>query len=381
MRRIDLYQQRHAWLGFPLAVVKKFGEDQAGSKAALIAYYGFFSLFPLLLVFAAVLGFVLHGDVALQRRVITSVKDNFPAVSSYLKIGSISGSGVALGIGLAGALWAGMGVTTAAQDAMNSIWDVPLSARPNFLKTRLRGLGLLVLLGVFALASTFLSGLGSTSGSFSMLLRVAGIAGSLALNLVLYALAFRVLTVKHLSVREILPGAILGAVLWTLLQTLGGYYVTHQVANAQPLYGSFAVVIGLLAWIYLGAQLTLYAAEVNVVRAAHLWPRSLFGPPSTEADRQALVRLAHQASRVAGELVEVKLHPPETNAEPRTRTPLAVPRATGGGGPSRSERAGEPDGAGSSSSPPRASTTRFRDYGVRCRMIVFVFCLKFRTVA
>jgi len=334
VRRIDRYQQRHPWLGFPLAVVKKFGEDQAGSKAALIAYYGFFSLFPLLLVFAAVLGFVLHGNVDLQHRVINSVKDNFPAVSSYLKIGSISGSGVALGIGLAGALWAGMGVTNAAQEAMNAIWDVPLSARPNFLKTRMRGLGLLLLLGTFALASTFLSGLGSTSGSFSMVLRIAGIAGSLLLNLVLYAVAFQLLTVRHLPVREILPGAILGAVLWTLLQTVGGYYVTHQVANATPLYGSFAVVIGLLAWIYLGAQLTLYAAEVNVVRAARLWPRSLAGPPSTEADRQALVRLAHEASRVAGELVEVKFESSHRDQEPGAGVRVVVSdKAEGSTGP------------------------------------------------
>jgi len=331
VRRLDLYQQRHGWLGFPLAVVKKFGEDRAGNKAALMAYYGFFSLFPLLLVFVTVLGFVLHGDVALQHRVINSVKDNFPYVSRYLKVGSISGNGVALGVGLAGALWAGMGVTNAAQDAMNAIWDVPLWARPNFLKTRARGLGLLLLLGTFALAATFLSGLGSTSGSFSVALRIVGVAASLALNLLLYAVAFQVLTVKHLAVREILPGAVLGAVLWTVLQTLGGYYVTHQVANAQPLYGSFAVVIGLLAWIYLGAQLTLYAAEVNVVRAAHLWPRSLVGPPSTEADRQALIRLAHEASRVAGELVEVRVEPPvEERAAPAEAEERPRPRVESG---------------------------------------------------
>jgi len=320
IRRVDLFQQRHSWLGFPLAVVKKFGEDQAGKQAALIAYYGFFSLFPLLLVFVTVLGFVLHGDVALQHRVISSVRDNFPYVGRYLKVGAISGSTTALVVGIAGALWAGLGVTNAAQDAMNTVWDVPLSRRPNFWKSRLRGLGLLAMLGTTALVSTFLSGLGSTSGSFSTGLRVLGVLGSLALNLVLYGLAFQVLTVKHLAVREVLPGAVLGAVLWTALQFVGSYYVTHQVANAQPLYGSFAVVIGLLAWIYLGAQLTLYAAEVNVVRAAHLWPRSLTGPPSTDADREALVRLAHEASRLAGELVEVKFELPEREPERPSET-------------------------------------------------------------
>jgi membrane protein len=311
IRRIDQFQQRHAVLGFPLAVVKKFGEDQAGKQAALIAYYGFFSLFPLLLVFVTVLGFVLHGNVELQHRVISSVKDNFPYVGRYLKVGAISGNTIALVVGIAGALWAGLGVTNAAQDAMNTVWDVPLARRPNFWKSRLRGLGLLALLGTTALASTFLSGLGSTSGSFSAGMRVLGVVGSLTLNLVLYWFAFQVLTVKHLTVREVLPGAILGAVLWTGLQFLGSYYVTHQVANAQPLYGSFAVVIGLLAWIYLGAQLTLYAAEVNVVRAEHLWPRSLTGPPSTEADREALARLAREASRMAGELVEVHFEAPD----------------------------------------------------------------------
>ena len=151
------------------------------------------------------------------------------------------------------------------------------------------------------------------------------------LNLLAYAVAFQVLTVKRLSVREVLPGAILGAVLWTVLQTVGGYYVTHVVAKAQPLYGSFAVVIGLLAWIALGAQASLYAAEVNVVRAAHLWPRSLTGPPSTEADRQALILLAHQASRVAGELVEVTFQPrdQEVPSEPPSRPPPATGSGAG----------------------------------------------------
>lgn len=259
-------------------MVKKFGDDQAGDLAALIAYYGFFSLFPLLLVLISVLGFVLHGDPGLQRRILDSALAQFPVIGDQLRshYESLTANGVILGIGTVTAVWAGLGVTQAAQKAMNTVWGVPPEQRPGFLPSRARGLIMLVVLGSMTVAAIFLSGLGTATGELGVALRILGYVGSLALNVGLFLLAYRILTVKRLRWGEVVPGAVTGAVLWTALQLVGTYLVNRQVKNATPVYGTFAIVIGLLVWIYLGAQLTVLCAEVNVVRLKRLWPRSLF---------------------------------------------------------------------------------------------------------
>ena len=285
---IDGFQQRHPVVGFPYAVVKKFGEDHAGNLAAVIAYYGFFSLFPLLLVFVSILGLVLHGNPDLQQRIVGSALSNFPVIGPEISsnVHSITGSGTTLALGIVGTLWGGLGVTQAAQFAMNSVWNVPRTRWPNFLWSRLRGLGLLGILGTMTVVSSFLSGVAGSGSTWY--LRLAGLTISLAVNLVLFAVSYRVLIAADLTWKDVLPGSATAAVGWTALQTLGGYIVTHQLQTASNVYGTFAIVIGLLLWIYLGAQLTLYCAEINVVRTRHLWPRSMQpGRTPTEADRTA----------------------------------------------------------------------------------------------
>jgi membrane protein len=293
--RVDALQQRRSFLAFPFAVIKKFGDDQAGYLAALIAYYGFFSLFPLMLVFVSVLGLVIHGNPDLQQDILNSALRNFPVIGTDIEknLQTISGSGVVLAIGLVTAVWAGLGVTQAAQNAMNTVWDVPRKDRPNFLLSRVRGLALLVILGLITVAATFLSGI-AASGAPESLLRVVGFAISFVLNLALFLLSYRVLTVKNVSWKDVLPGSMVSALLWTLLLSLGGYFVTHQLEGASNTYGTFAVVIGLLVWLHLGAQIFLYGAEINVVRVRRLWPRSITQPPFTEGDQDVLRGQAEQ---------------------------------------------------------------------------------------
>jgi membrane protein len=335
LRRVDSYQQRHPWLGFPVAVAKKFGDDRAGNLAALIAYYGFFSIFPLLLVLTSLLGFVLRGSPELREAIVNSALAQFPVIGEQIRENvSALRSGVALGVGTLTALWAGMGVTQAAQVAMNDVWDVPIKARPSFLEKRLRGLILLVVLGSMTLASTVLSGIGTLEGTVGMLLRVVGFMGSLALNLVVFLVAFRLLTDRKLTWGDVFPGAAVGAFLWAILQAVGSFYVNHVVKDASELYGFFGFVLGLLAWIYLGAQVTLYAAEINVVRVDRLWPRSLFTrPPLEEADRRTLRKAAEVEERIPQEDVEVSFDP-GTGGEPEARP------GGDGGRPSPKERRG-----------------------------------------
>ena len=285
VRKVDAFQQRSPALAFPFAVLKKFGDDRAGYLAALCAYYGFFSLFPLLFVFASVLGLVLRGDPSLRHDILDSTLGQFPVLSDYIKVKpSATGSIAVLVISSATALWAGLGWTAAMQNAMNDVWDVPLAERPNFFITRLRSLLMLIVMGAFVLGSTLLAGMGVTSPGA---LRAVGYLGSLALNLGLYLIAFRVLTRKNLTWGDVFAGAAFSAVAWTALQLVGNYYITHQIASAREFFGTFAVVLGLLVWLSLGAQVSLYGAEINVVRANRLWPRSLMQPPLSEGDRRA----------------------------------------------------------------------------------------------
>jgi YihY family inner membrane protein len=317
VRALDGFQQRRAWAGFPFAVVKKYGDDQAGNLAALIAYYGFFSVFPLMLVFVSVLGIVLAGDPDLQQRIIDSALAQFPIVGPTIsdEINAISGSVVALTVGIVTALWAGLGVVQAGQQAMNRVWDVPRKDWPNFFTSRLRSLVMLVLLGATTLASTFLSGLATVGGGAGGLDRLWQISLSLLLNIVVFLLVYRVLTRLDLRWREVLPGALVAAALWTALQSLGGLYVSHTVTGASNVYGTFAIVIGLLVWISLGAQLTLYCAEINVVRVRRLWPRSLTQPPLTEADRRALRAGTMVERRRPEQHIEVTFETDERSSE------------------------------------------------------------------
>jgi YihY family inner membrane protein len=309
LRALDHRQQQSPRLGFIAAVVKKFGDDQAGQLAALIAYYGFVSLFPLLLVLVTILGFVLQGDPGEQKRILDGALGQFPIVSDSLKLHSLTGSGVGLAVGVVGSLLAGLGITGATQNAFNRIWNVPFKHRPSFLSARLRGLGMLVILGTLSIVSTTVAGfVGSSSHAAPDV--IGGILVAFALNLALFMTAFKLLTAVEVSWRDLLPGVVVAAVFWQLLQHLGGYYVDHELKHTGPLYGVFALVLGLLAWLYLGAQLTILAAEINVVRVHRLWPRSFFSDPLLDADRRALTSSAEVEERVEEENVEVTFEGP-----------------------------------------------------------------------
>jgi len=287
----DTLQQRYEWLAVPVAVWKKFGDDQAGNLAALIAYYAFFSIFPLLLVLVTVLDIVLKNHPALRESLLKSALAQYPVIGPQLEhnIGPLHQSGLALVIGLLGTFIGARGVASAMQNALDSAWEIPFARRPGFPWSWLRSFGLIVVIGVGLIGTTVLSTLASGAGTVltGAGATVAALAVSLVLNIGVFWLAFRLGTASDVSWRQLRLGAVIGAVIWQILQAVGGYFVSHQLAHASPVYGTFAVVIGLLAWLYLQAELTLYAVEINVVTAHRLWPRSIAPPPYTEQDRRA----------------------------------------------------------------------------------------------
>jgi len=292
VRRLDRFQQRHAVLAFPFAVVQKYGNDQAGGKAVVIAYYGLFAIFPLLLLLATILGFLLAGHLGFQHRVLHSALTNFPIIGDQLGSADhpLTGSPLAVAVGIAGTIYGAQGVGQAALNAMHTVWNIPYVAWPNFWLRRLRGTAILAVLGLATLVATTLTTFGAIfSGP---LVSVWSIAVSVLVNFGVFTAAFKLLTSEPLGWRDVAVGAGLATVFWEGLQSVGGFYVRHALASASPTYGFFAIVIGLLSWLFLGAQLTLLAAEINVVRRYRLWPRSITQPPLTEGDRRTFVRLA-----------------------------------------------------------------------------------------
>ncbi len=243
LRAIDRRQQSTPGVRFVAAVIKKAGDDQAGHLAALISYYAFVSLFPLLLVLVTVLGFVLQNDPDLRQQILQGTLGQIPLISDQLEHHSLSGSNVALVIGIVGALLAGMGITNATQDAFNRIWGVPFKARPDFIHARLRGLGMLAILGTLSIVSIVVAGYVG-SASHGALTVVSGVVLAFVTNLALFMIAFKLLCAADLSWRELWVGVVIASVFWQLLQHLGGYYVDHVLKRTGPLYGVFAVVLG-----------------------------------------------------------------------------------------------------------------------------------------
>jgi membrane protein len=308
VRALDRLQRRRSVLGFPLGVVKKCSDDQAGHLAAVMAWYGAFALFPLLLVLVTVLGYVLRGNSELYDDIVAGALGQFPVIGSDLQVNALGGSTIALVVGLAGAVWAGLGIALAGQRAMDRVWDVPHRLRRNFLTARLRGLLILLVLGLLNVAISAAVGTLAGGGLGGTELMIAVFAVSALLDVALFWAVFRLFTSTSVPTRQLWPGIVIAAVAWAALQALGGIYVDRVVARANQTYGFFAIAIGVLSWLYLGAQMLLYAAEANVVRARRLWPRSLL-EPVTAADVQALRAAARVEERRDGERIEVTFEP------------------------------------------------------------------------
>ncbi|MHB8681537.1 MAG: YihY/virulence factor BrkB family protein [Acidimicrobiales bacterium] len=300
MRRLDRWQQRHGGAAFVFGVVKKYGDDRAGALAALITYYGFLSIFPLLLVLVTLVSVLGGGSASIASHIQHSALAQFPLVGQDLSRnihGLSARSPVALVVGLLGLVWGSLGSTQAAQYAMAQVWSVPMVERPGFLPRLGRSAALLGILAVFLTASTFLAGVATFSGAPSGALRAGSFVLSVAVDAGMFVAAFRVLTPAHVRTKDLLPGAVAGGIAWAVLQGVGTYLVGHELRHASQLYGFFGTVLGLLWWMYLTAQIVLYASEVNVVRARRLWPRSLVQPPLTSADRQVLNSYALEQQR------------------------------------------------------------------------------------
>lgn len=283
--RLDGFQRRHVPTAVGVGVVKKFSDDRGGSLAAELTYYGFLSVFPLLLILTTVLGFI--GNDAVADSVVGSALAQFPVFGD--QIGKnvakpLTGSGVGLAVGLLTLLYGALGSAQAAQRAMAQIWNIPRVDRIGFVPRMSRGLLFFVTLGVGMGLAAALSAV-VTAGGHSGMAQAASTVGVIVLNIAMAIVAFIILT-PGVAVRSLVPGAALAGFGYSLLLSVGTALVQRQLRHAEAIYGQFGLVLGLLAWLFLVARVSLYAAEVNVVLARRLWPRALT-EPRAGADQSA----------------------------------------------------------------------------------------------
>jgi YihY family inner membrane protein len=253
-----------------MGAIDGFIRHKTGRNSALLAHYGFLSVFPLFVVMTTILGFVLEGDSTLRKDITDSAFSNIPFIGQQLKDdpSKLHGNAVVLIIGLAAALWAGTKTFVAAQHAMNDIWEVPESARPNLARTRGRALIAIGVVGLAQVASAVSTGIISVSG-VSWLSRILLIIATVAINIGVLMAAFRVLTARRLTARQLLPGSIGAGIAFSVLQVIGTTIVQRGIKNASPVYGNFATVIALLGWLSLHAMISLLGAEANAALSRH----------------------------------------------------------------------------------------------------------------
>jgi YihY family inner membrane protein len=303
--RIDASQKRFKPTSVGVATFKKFSEDRTTTLAATIAFWGFFSIFPLFLVLVTVLGWVLPASD--KANVLKHVAAMFPLLDTSTITG-LTGSLWALILGLATALWSGMGAVRTVQNAFNSVWEIPYHKRPGLLEQVGRSLFVLFTIGALVVITTLITGFvtsNSTGVNLGPVGRIVGLVISIALDVGLFVAAFRLLTDREVTTRDVLPGAVFAGIVFFILQELSAFIISRHLKSAQPTYGRFATVITILWWFYLQAVVTLLGAQLNVVLKGGLFPRSLIKAPQTEADHRVLQAYAEERTYHPEETVDV----------------------------------------------------------------------------
>jgi len=302
--RLDAYQRRHPWLGFPIAVVYKYFDDQGNYLAALTTYYAFIGVFPLLLIGSSVLGFLLQGNPTLQEDILDSALSQFPVIGDQIETPEgLQGSTTAIVLGLLLSLYGAVNVAQATQNAMNVAWAVPRNSRPNPLAARGRSIVLLATGGIGVLLVTALSILGSNTdmlgADLNVVLRGLVAIATVVVTAGVFAFIFRLATSRELTLRDVAPGAIAVAILWFLLQLVGNMIVGAIVNQTSAPNAVFALVLGLLGWLFLVTVAVVLCVEVNVVRKVGLYPRALLTPFTDNVDLTAADRKAYASYAAA----------------------------------------------------------------------------------
>ncbi|MBZ5738039.1 YihY/virulence factor BrkB family protein [Nocardioides mangrovi] len=312
---VDRTQRRFSVLGYPLAVIYKYFDDQGNYLAAIITYYAFIAIFPLLLLGSSILGFFLQGNPERAQDLLDSALAQFPIIGDQLGTPEgLTGSTAAIVVGGLVALYGALGLGQALQNALNIAWSVPRNSRPNPVLLRLKSLLLLMTAGVAVLVISVLSTLAANTdvlGDSISSYRWPITLLTVVVNTAVLTLLFRVGAARSHNIwRGSVPGAVTASLLWIGLQKLGTAYVTNVLTETSQMNQTFGLVLGLIGLIWLTAVIGVLGIEVNVVLERRLWPRALLTPFTdhvelTDADRRAYIGYARAQRHKGFETVEV----------------------------------------------------------------------------
>lgn len=307
---LERAQGRWAAVAIGLAVVRKHGEDRGGELATIVAFYAFCSLFPALLLIGTISATLLEGDPQMRDRAVELVVDLFPESPELRdQVATARGSGLALGIGLAGALWGAVGIVNGLRSAFDRVWAVPIRERSGFVARISQNLALAGLAGAGLVASVVISAAGRLIDGVPMLSTVGLWLGATAMVVVAFGVVFRALSPAEVRRRALLPGVLVATFGWVVLQQVGAAIIAQQV-DRGPAAGAFATSLVLLTWLTVQARLIVVGAELDAVLANRWWPRSVEASAGTAGDRRTLRAHAGVEERVEGEEVSVHFDPP-----------------------------------------------------------------------
>ena len=298
-------------LGFPYAVMRKYFDDGGGREAALITYYGFLSIFPVLLLGVTIVSRVLAERPDLRQRLVVAIVP--PALQETVgdAAAAMPTSPVALAVGLIGLLLSGTGVVFSAGWTLNHVAAIPYRERAGIVSRYLRVLLVLMILLTGTVAVGGLTVVVAALPRLSQVLKGGAILFSCLIVFVVLTLAARLLLARPVSMRALWPAAVPGSALVTLELNLGAAVLPGMIRRAGAVYGSFATVAGMLALLYLLSTALVFCAEIAVVRHARLWPRAIDENRPTEADRAALGLLAREQERTPAHRIRSCLTPPD----------------------------------------------------------------------
>ncbi len=325
---VDDFQRRRPVLGFPLAVIYKYFDDQGPYLASAMTYYAFIAIFPLMLLGTSILGLILRGEPQWQMSIIDSALAQFPIIGDELgRPEGMQGSFAGVAVGAIAALYGSMGLGQALQNTQHVAWSVPRNSRPNPVYARVKTLVLLVTAGFSLLTVSIVSTVASTTDMFTAALG-PGLKVVLPLLTVVVVgsfltFLFRYAATGHHSFRQAAPGGYALAVMWQVLQFGGAAYVNRVLVDTSSMTKTFGLVLGLIGFLWIGAVMAVMAMEINVVWARRLWPRALLTPFTdkvdlTDADRRAYASYARMQRHKGFEKVSVTWEPgpAETTDEP-----------------------------------------------------------------
>jgi uncharacterized BrkB/YihY/UPF0761 family membrane protein len=242
----------------------------SGRNASVLAFFGFLSIFPLLLAATTILGFVLEGNEDLQQRIIDGALADIPVLGQELQNdpASLTGNWWALIIGLGGALWSSTKAFVALQGALDDVWEVSVDHRDAMPKQRGKALLGLAFIGAAQIGTLAISTVVNAAG-LPTISRLALLAATVAINIAVVAAMYRYLTAADTTWNDVWPGAVGAGIAFSVLQYFGTAIVDRIQESASSTYGNFALVLGLVTWLSFLAIASLMMAELNAALVRH----------------------------------------------------------------------------------------------------------------